>query len=228
MAAPPPAPRPPLRPAPPRIARSLIPAPVPRPPAPPPPPPAATHEPDGKGRGALWVALLALAVVAAFAIGLLAGKSTDQAFGFDRSRFDYGPYGPGTGPIVIVDERDYYSYLNLSVRPTLVTVSVSFTGAACDAIGKDDPGAVGRLKEAKDAALEAVEQNLRVTPPPQFQHLHETVGKVFAHTATTADKLVGCIESGDADCKAAQGDLVQLLDDTGRLTGDVKQLVKGL
>jgi len=194
---------------------------------PPPSPDPRPPPPPGRRRGAL-AAALALAIVAAFLAGFLVPRGGAEEDAFDRSRFDadgrYGPYFHG--PIVIVDIDAYYEYLNVSVRPALLTVSVSLTGAACGAIAQEeDDGVVERLLQAKEAARHAVDENLRVSPPPQFERLHKAVRDVFEHTTSTADALVGCVRSGDVDCPEAQADLVALLDDSGDLTREVKALV---
>ena len=171
----------------------------------------------------------ALALVAAFLGGWFVphGQAVDpydfDAYGRGRG---YDPYW--IGPVIIVDAREYHHYLNISVRPTLVTVSASFTGAACEAIAQDEGGMLERLLEAKDSAKQALEENLRVTPPPQFERLHTTVRQVFEHTTSTVDTLVGCAQAGDPACPEGQQELVKLLDDAGALTQEVKQVVTGV
>lgn len=211
-----------------KVARSLIP-----PPAAPAPPVAPSQAPPApgpsRGRRAGWAVAAAIALAAAFLGGWLVPQGqADDHYDFDdydRSR-GYDPYRHG--PLVLVDAREYHTYLNISVRPTLITVSASFTGAACEAIAQDEGGLVERLLDAKDAAKQAVEENLRVTPPPQFEALHSTVHDVFQHTVSTVDTLVGCAQAGDPACPAGQQELVKLLDDAGDLTQEVKQVVTGL
>lgn len=211
-----------------KVARSLIP-----PPAASAPPALPSEEPrapgPSRGRRAGWAVAAVLALAAAFLGGWLVpdGQAMDPYdFGVDGRGRGYDPYW--IGPVIIVDAREYHHYLNVSVRPTLVTVSASFTGAACEAIAQDEDGLVERLMEAKDAAKQALAENLRVTPPPQFERLHTTVRQVFEHTASTVDTLAGCAQAGDAACPEGQQELVKLLDDAGALTQEVKQVVTGL
>ncbi len=164
-------------------------------------------------------------MAAAFLAGLLIARAPAEA-AEPEYVFTGGHYYPGTGRIIIVNIDNYYSYLNLSVRPVLLSISASFTGVACEAVGQDHDGVVDRLLEAKDAAQHGLSENLRVQPPEQFKQLHNTIQAVFQDTTTTADKLVGCMRGADPACPEAQEDLVSLLDSAGQLTRDVKQLVK--
>ncbi len=201
------------------------------PPARPPTPPAPPSRAPWHHEHPALATIVALAIVAALlaAVLLLVPRGSSNT-----SVYEVGPYPgmyasrPGT-IINIHNEWEYYNYLNLSVRPSLLSISLSFSGVACSAVQNDPDGVVVNLAGAREAARAALNESRRILPPGTLQPLHAKVQQVFQDTVTTTDSLLDCIQSGGAasGCPQAQEQTGKLMDDVVSLTQEVKTAVGG-
>jgi len=183
---------------------------------------------------ATFASLIAAALVLAI---LLPGESSN-----DRSRdlrdpayaSDCAFWWNCGGPVVHVNIEEYYTYLRLNVRPTLVSISASFVGAGCEAseaASSTEPAPTTEetlrpLRDARDTAREALKQAQKILPPTQLGAFHDRYQGVLSSTVAAVDAVESCAEGSQAGCDTAKDNVTALLTQTSGLAEEAKVLTR--
>jgi hypothetical protein len=166
---------------------------------------------------------LALAIVVALVASLwMFAPGNGRASGLESTTIVTGPTTVDF-PLPGSSYPTYNTYLNISVRPILHSLWMTFSAAACQAQHNETAEIQAELDASIEAAGAAIEANAQVQAPDEVASLHHRIATVLQETKDAAVGASNCLKAGGTlrSCGQQESRAIDAAQEVAALAHDV-------